>query len=311
MNSVPKNNFFLGVCLLSLSFSGCTSSSPPRFDGEAAFTKVLEQCQFGPRNPGSAGHERAKNYLLDKLREHSSFVKIQDFTFSDPEQGVELELTNIIASFYPKRTKRVLLCAHWDTRPFADRDPDTSLRAQPIPGANDGASGVAVLLEIARIVSLREPLWGVDIVLFDGEDGGEEGDVSQFSLGSKYFAKHRGDYQPEFGMVLDMIGDRELTVYKEGYSSMYARELVDSVWSRAEGLGLFCFRDSVKHFVYDDHVPLLSAGIPVIDIIDFDYPYWHTLSDTPDKCSPESLQKIGDLVLEILYRGIQFPRSGL
>ncbi len=310
MNSTIRKNALFYVCLLSILTSDCVSSSPPQFDGERAFADLLEQCRFGPRNPGSAGHGEAKNYFLDKLREHTKFVKIQDFVFSDRDQDVELELTNIIASFYPKKTKRVLLCAHWDTRPFADKDPDTALKAQPILGANDGASGVAVLLEIARIVSLREPLWGVDIVLFDGEDGGEEGDVSGFCLGSEYFAKHKGDYQPEFGMVLDMIGDKELTVYKEGYSSMYAGELVDLVWSRAEGLGLFCFRDSVKHFIYDDHIPLLGAGIAVIDIIDFDYPYWHTTSDTPDKCSPESLQKIGDLLLEILYRGIRFPRSG-
>ncbi|MCK4224094.1 MAG: M28 family peptidase [candidate division Zixibacteria bacterium] len=286
---------------LSFLLFGCTSSSAPEFDGEEAFAHLLEQCQFGPRNPGSEGHQKTKEYLLDKLRLHTNFVKIQDFSYSDQEQKIELELTNIIASFYPKKGKRVLLCAHWDTRPFADRDPDTTLQAEPILGANDGASGVAVLLEIARIISRKEPVWGVDIVLFDGEDGGREGDVDGFCLGSKYFAKNKRDYKPKFGILLDMIGDRDLTVYQEGYSSRYAKEFVDLVWSRAKNLGLFCFKDSVKYFMYDDHIPLLEAGIPVIDIIDFDYPYWHTTSDTPDKCSPESLQKIGDLLLEILY----------
>ncbi len=289
------------LCFLSFLLFGCTSSSAPEFDGEEAFVHLLEQCQFGPRNPGSEGHQKTKEYLLDKLRLHTNFVKIQDFSYSDQEQKIELELTNIIASFYPKKSKRVLLCAHWDTRPFADRDPDTTLQAEPILGANDGASGVAVLLEIARIISRKEPVWGVDIVLFDGEDGGREGDVDGFCLGSKYFAKNKRDYKPKFGILLDMIGDRDLTVYQEGYSSRYAKEFVDLVWSRAKNLGLFCFKDSVKYFMYDDHIPLLEAGIPVIDIIDFDYPYWHTTSDTPDKCSPESLQKIGDLLLEILY----------
>jgi glutaminyl-peptide cyclotransferase len=264
----------------------------------------VEQCQFGPRYPGSVGHEKAKKYFLDKLSLYTNFVKIQELVHSNQKQRVELKLTNIIASFYPEKTERVLLCAHWDNRPFADKDPDTTLQAEPILGANDGASGVAVLLEVARAISQKETIWGVDIVLFDGEDGGSEGDVDGFCLGSKYFAKNMGDYQPRFGILLDMIGDKDLTIYREGYSSRYAKMFLDSVWSCAEGLDLFCFKDSVKYYVYDDHVPLLAAGIQIIDLIDFDYPFWHTTSDTPDKCSSESLQKIGDLLLEILYVGI-------
>jgi len=304
MNLIRKSNILFFVCFLSFLLYGCISSSPPKFDGEAAFANLLKQCQFGPRNPGSEGHQRTRKYLLDKLSGHTNFIKVQDFVYSDQEQKIELELTNIIASFYPKKTKRLLLCAHWDTRPFADRDPDTALQTEPILGANDGASGVAILLEIARVISRKEPAWGVDIILFDGEDWGPEGDLDRFCLGSKYFAKNKGDYQPEFGILLDMVGDKDLTVYKEGYSSRYAKKFVDLVWSRAKNLGLSCLKDSVKYFMYDDHIPLLSAGIPVIDLIDFDYPFWHTTSDTPDKCSPESLQKIGDLLLEILYRGI-------
>lgn len=291
------------LCLLSFLFFGCSLSPPPEFDQDRAFAHLLQQCQFGPRNPGSGGHKRTRKYLLDKLSQHTNFIKTQDYVYPDPERKTELQLTNIIASFYPKKRKRMLLCAHWDTRPFADRDPDTTLRAEPILGANDGASGVAVLLEMARIISLKEPRWGVDIILFDGEDGGEEGDLEGFCLGSKYFAKNKGDYQPEFGILLDMIGDKDLTVYREGYSSRYAEIYVDLVWSRAESLGFSCFKDSVKHFMYDDHIPLLGAGIPVIDLIDFDYPFWHTTSDTPDKCSPESLRKIGALICDILYHG--------
>ncbi len=303
MNLIRKSNILFFVCFLSFLLYGCISSSPQKFDGEAAFANLLKQCQFGPRNPGSEGHQRTRKYLLDKLSGHTNFIKVQDFVYSDQEQKIELELTNIIASFYPKKTKRILLCAHWDTRPFADRDSDTALQTEPISGANDGASGVAILLEIARIISRSEPKWGVDIILFDGEDGGREGDLEGFCLGSKYFAKNKGAYQPEFGILLDMVGDKDLTVYKEGYSSKYAKKFVDLVWSRAKNLGLSCFKDSVKYFMYDDHIPLLSAGIPVIDLIDFDYPFWHTTSDTPDKCSPESLQKVGNLLLEILYRG--------
>ena len=304
MNSIRMGKIIFSLYLFVLIFCNCTSTPLPNFDGQRAFTHLLEQCQFGPRNPGSEGHQKAKKYFLDKLSQHTNFVKIQDFVYSSQEQKVELKLTNIIASFYPEKTERVLLCAHWDTRPFADKDPDTAKWAEPILGANDGASGVAVLLEVARVVSQKEPLWGVDIVLFDGEDGGAEGDLDEFCLGSKYFSKNKGDYQPKFGILLDMIGDKDLTIYPEGYSSRYTKTLVDSVWSRAEDLGFLCFKDSIKYFIYDDHVPLLAAGIPVIDLIDFDYPFWHTTSDTPDKCSLESLQKIGDLLMEILYRGI-------
>lgn len=304
MNQTRKNTLLFTLCCLSLLLDGCASSPSPQFDGQRAFADLLDQCRLGPRNPGSEGHRKARKYFLDKLSQQTNFVKVQDFVHSDREKGTELKLSNIIASFHPDKARRVLLCAHWDTRPFADHDPDTALRAEPILGANDGASGVAVLLEIARVLSRNEPLRGVDIVLFDGEDGGGEGDLEGFCLGSKHFAENKGSYQPEFGILVDMIGDKELTLYKEAYSARYAKELNDSVWSAASQLGLLCFKDSVKYAIYDDHVPLLAAGIRVIDLIDFDYPYWHTTSDTPDKCSPESLQKIGDLLVHVLYEGI-------
>lgn len=288
--------FFLGL------FYSCASNSPPKFDGAEAFQYLTAQCQWGPRNPGSEGHQRTKKYLLDKLRQNTNLVKTQEFVYQDTSGGKKLELTNIIASFYPDKRQRILLCAHWDTRPTADRDPDSSLREKPILGANDGGSGVAVLLEIARIVSQKRPKWGVDIILFDGEDYGPEGELDKFCLGSKYFAKNKGEYKPEFGILLDMIGDKDLNIYKEGYSSRYAKKIVDLVWGTAQKLKIDCFNDSTRNFVYDDHIPLLEVGIPCIDLIDFDYPYWHTTQDTPDKCSPESLQKIGEVLVEILYR---------
>lgn len=286
--------------LLGLSCS-CASSSPPKFDGAEAFEYLTAQCQLGSRNPGSEGHEITKKYLLDKLRRNTNLVKTQEFIYQDTSRGKKIELTNIIASFSPERKQRMLLCTHWDTRPTADRDPDSSLREKPILGANDGGSGVAVLLEITRIVSQKRPKWGVDIILFDGEDYGPEGELEKFCLGSKYFAKNKGEYKPEFGILLDMVGDKNLNIYKEAYSSRYAKKVVDLVWGTAQKLKIDCFNDSTKYFVYDDHIPLLEVGIPCIDLIDFDYPYWHTTQDTPDKCSPESLQKIGEVLVEILY----------
>ncbi|MGB8657657.1 MAG: M28 family peptidase [Candidatus Zixiibacteriota bacterium] len=301
MNLPIKEVVFVRLLFLSVLLGGCSQSTPD-FEGKKAFACLEEQCRFGPRCPGSEGHEKARKYLLDKLSEQTNFTKTQDFVYFDQERSVKLELTNIIASFYPDKKRRVLLCAHWDTRPFADQDPDKGLRTKPIPGADDGASGVAVLLEIARVISQKEPACGVDLVLFDGEDWGSEGNLDKYCLGSKHFAGILGDYRPQYGILLDMVGDRDLTVYREGYSSKYAKDLVDLVWSQASSLGLSCFKDSTKQFIYDDHLPLLGAGIPCIDLIDFDYPYWHTTSDTPDKCSPESLQKIGDLLIRILYR---------
>lgn len=301
MSLSTKKEIFLRLFLLAILLFSCSSSSV-KFDGERAFAHLLEQCQFGPRYPGSAGHERTRKYLLDKLSFHTNLVKTQDFVYFDESQNVKLELTNIIASFYPEKKERVLLSAHWDTRPMADHDPDTALRSKPILGANDGASGVAVLLEIATIISQRKPKWGVDLIFFDGEDWDTEGDLNELCLGSKHFAENKGAYQPKFGILLDMVGDKDLTFYREGYSSMSAHEIIDLVWSRAKSIGLSCFKDSINDFIYDDHIPLLNAGIPCIDLIDFDYPYWHTTQDTPDKCSPESLQKVGDLLIEILYR---------
>jgi hypothetical protein len=300
----------IGLCLVLLFvlLSSCSSSSVPRFDAQRAFTSITEQCAIGPRYPGSTGHEKVRKYLLDRLSECTPLVKSQEFTYRDQEQKLTLQLTNVIASFYPEKKERILLCAHWDTRPFADHDPDSSLRSQPILGANDGASGVAILLEVARIVSEKEPQWGVDLIFFDGEDWGPESELDKFCLGSKYFAKNKGDYQPDLGILFDMVADKDLQLYKEAFSCTYAPEAVDLIWAKAHSLGFSCFNDTIMHFIYDDHLPLLEAGIPCINLIDYDYPWYHTTSDTPDKCSPNSLQIMGDLLMDVLYHRFELPK---
>ena len=208
---------------------------------------------------------------------------------------------NIIAPFNMMQRKKLILCAHWDTRPWADKDPDSTKHQEPIPGANDGASGVAVLLEIARLISKNPPPIGVIIVLFDGEDGGEEGWVDNFALGSKYYASHLPGSKPKTAILLDMVGDKDLRIYKEALSDLYFHGLVDTLWNRAAEIGLEVFDPEVKYQVFDDHIPLVQAGIRAVDIIDFEYPYWHTLEDTPDKCSAKSLKQVGDFIVSILY----------
>ncbi|MBN2356898.1 M28 family peptidase [candidate division KSB1 bacterium] len=236
------------------------------------------------------------------MRSTADHVSTQPFlhTFGQPAHTVTA--TNIIANFFPQQKKRVLLCAHWDCRHWADQDPDPEKRTMPVPGANDGASGVAVLLEIAQLLKQHKPPVGIDMVFFDGEDQGTSADDRSYAKGSAVFAKQLlPSYRPLFGILLDLIGDSDLQIFQEMYSIEYARPIVDQVWQTAEKLGIDAFVPKPGYAVFDDHVPLLERGIPCIDIIDFDYPYWHTVSDTPDKCSPESLEKVGKVVLHVIY----------
>ncbi len=182
-----------------------------------------------------------------------------------------------------------------------ERDPDPGRRGEPILGANDGASGVAVLLELGRMVSEQPPHVGIDIVLFDAEDGGDEGGLGAWCIGSSYYASHLGAYCPRYAIVVDMIGDCDLEIPMEPYSRSAAPELMRLVWDSAERVGASSFVDRIGTAIYDDHVPLVQAGLSAIDLIDLDYAYWHTVEDTPDKCCPESLADVGRVVAEFIY----------
>ncbi|MCR4439012.1 MAG: M28 family peptidase [bacterium] len=279
------------------------SAQLPQFDERKAYEHLLRQVAFGPRAPGTPGHRACLEYLTMELEKYADKVTQQKFQHTFGPERRTVVMSNIIANFWSEKTKRVLLCAHWDTRPWADHDPDPANRATSIPGANDGASGVAVLLEIARLLKAHEPRFGVDIVLFDGEDCGQEGDDRTWAIGSRHFAESKDPrYRPLFGILLDMVGDADLEIYIEQHSQESAPDVVSLVWARAAELGVTEFIRRPKYALVDDHVPLLRAGIRCIDIIDYDYPYWHTLADTPDKCSAESLGKVGRVVLSVLYR---------
>ncbi len=273
---------------------GCHSS--PQFDGGRSFEHLLAQTAMGPRNPGSPGHAACRAYLVEELSRLADTVLVQDFTLDGFPGG----LANIVGRYNAESADRILLAAHWDTRPWADLDPDTSNRSKAILGANDGASGVAVLLEVARVLSQKRPHRGVDIVFFDVEDSGDAGRPETFCLGSVYYAAHMPKPKPMFGILVDMIGDRELDIYIERNSLAGAPHVVDLVWEHAKESK--SFHRFPMYSVHDDHLSLLSVGIPCVALIDFDYPYWHTVEDTPDKCSAKSLKEVGDVLLSIAYR---------
>ena len=290
---------------LGLYWWGVRDPKPP-FSGERALQLVRKQVAFGPRVPGTSAHEKAKSFFLSTLRKYAERVGTQPFSY--PIGGDTLRGANIIASFNPKLPERILLAAHWDSRPRADQERDTSLHQKPVPGANDGASGTAVLLELARHLSKQPPGVGVDIVLFDMEDmgTGEPSDSTErevpYAIGSKYFAEHRQGYRPDYGILLDIVCDKHLRIPKEGYSVRYAGQVVRKVWEAAEEVGASAFVDERGRAVMDDHVPLLREGIPMIDLIQTPFPwYWHTTKDTPDKCSAESLDQVGEVLTEVVY----------
>lgn len=279
----------------------------PEFDGNLAFGFLESQCALGPRNPGSEGHRKGLDYILTQVTPLADTVIVQSFSHHDPYTGAMVKLTNVIAQFRPEDPERIWIAAHWDTRPWADRDPDPKNRAKPILGANDGASGVAVLLELSHLLSESSPPLGIDLVFLDGEDMGKEGDLNNFFNGSRYLARHTPTRLPAYAIVVDMVGDQELELPIEQNSWIQAPELVKDLWGLGESLGLVQFESRIGHSVSDDHVVMFQErGIPAVDIIDFEYPnryanFWHTLQDTPDKCSAESLDVVGTLLLHHIF----------
>lgn len=301
------------LVILAVSQNACTSRPP--FDAGRAFADLEKQCRMGPRNPGSPGHQQCLEFLVSELEALTDHVRQQKFRYVDRHDSTAVfEGTNVIASINlePKKKKRVMIGAHWDTRPWADRDPDSSKHQTPIIGANDGASGVAILLEVARAIRQQPLDIGVDIFLFDMEDYGEHGyelkpdSLNPYCIGSDYFAKNNKNYFPAYGIIIDMVGDKDLDLPIENYSYVNAKDVVNKVWGAAKKLEKPAFRHSIEDAIFDDHIAFQKIGIPCIDIIDFNYPdetnrYWHTMQDTPDKCSPESLKQVGEVLLEVLY----------
>jgi glutaminyl-peptide cyclotransferase len=294
-------HLLLVVCALLPVAAAPRGSAPAAlrsrlFDSERAYRDLVRQCDFGPRVPGTAAHERCGEWLAKELGSRADELSVHRLRAKAGDTWVPL--ANIAATFNPDGTRHILLCAHWDTRPTADRDPDPAERGKPIIGANDGASGVAVLLEIARALEAQPPKQRVTIVLFDGEDYGPS--ATDMFLGSRAFAESYAGPPVAWGVLLDMVGDRELRLPYEQYSFDRAPAVVHRIWGAAARAGSEAFVREPGPPVLDDHVFLLRAGIPCIDVIDFDYPHWHTRADTPDKCSADSLNQVGRAILQAI-----------
>ena len=268
-------------------------------NAERAFGYLVDICSIGPRPSGSAGMERQQKLISDHFEKFEAEVRFQSFDAVHPLTGRPVRMNNIVVSWHPKSRERVLLACHYDTRPYPDRDRDNPQRV--VLGANDGASGVALFMELAHHMADLEPTYGVDFVLFDGEEL-IYGNQGKYFLGSEHFAtdylRNPPEYSYHFGVVVDMIGDRRLNIFKERNSVKFAPKLTDSIWQTARALGVTEFNPRLKHEIQDDHLPLNRiAGIPTCDIIDFDYPQWHTTGDRPDRCSGESLATVGRVLL--------------
>jgi len=295
------------LTISTISVLSSCNNAVPNFDKGNAFRYLVEQCEFGPRNPGSNGYKQCLDYLQNTLSGFADTILLQSFVLDDLVNEKSYDLTNIIARFKAGDPQQLLIGAHWDTRPWADEDPDTEKRNDPIIGANDGASGVAVILELARILNASPPPIGITLVLFDGEDMGRSGTPKSYAQGSLAFAKDLPIEKPDEAIILDMIGDAELHIPIERNSYRQNRQLVKKLWSLAKVLSLDAFESRIVYTLYDDHVPLWAeAKIPAVDIIDFNYPnsyenYWHTTQDLPENCSAESLGQVGTLLVHYIY----------
>jgi glutaminyl-peptide cyclotransferase len=294
------------LALLALALLAACRDTTPRareFAGPSAFKYIETQVGFGPRIPGTEAHRRMAAWLDSLLRQRADTVVAQRWTHVTAA-GDSLALTNFIARFKPAASKRLLFLAHWDSRPTAD-SPTSTDSTKPVPGANDGGSGVALLLGVADVLKRTPPSIGVDLLFDDGEDYGDFTKTPKDVLiGARYYAAHPvPGPQPLYAVLFDLVADSDLQIFQEGNSLIGAPEVVELVWDTAKDLGYGgTFVATPKHTLIDDHLELQKAGIRAIDVVDFDYPSWHTKDDTIDKVSSKSLQIVGDVAVGLVRR---------
>lgn len=267
------------------------------FDQAKAWAHLIKQCEFGPRVPGTDEHVKCRDYIAEEMKKHCDNVRFQEFVHVWSATRARKQMWNILGEQGWKDAKvRVVVLAHWDTRPTADMEWDSDKQKQPIAGANDGASGVAVLLELMRVMKDKRPTdLGILYLMTDGEDLGPS--LAEMFLGAVHFSKNLPNPKPDYGILLDMVGDKDLQIPMEPNSVRFARPLMNAFYDHAHKIGLgSTFPKTPGPEIYDDHLALNNKGIPTIDLIDFSYDPWHTLADTPDKCSAESLGKVGKMM---------------
>ncbi len=293
------------LALLLLLLPGCRDRAPRarEFDAASAFHYIETQVGFGPRIPGTESHRRAAAWLDSLLRQRADTVIVQSWTHVTAKSD-SLPLSNFIARFRPGEAKRLLFLAHWDSRPTAD-SPTSTDSTRPVPGANDAGSGVAALLGVADVLHRAPPSIGVDLLFVDGEDYGDfTATPKDVLIGSRYYAAHPAPGpQPLYAVLFDLVADKDLQIFEEGNSLIGAPEVVELVWDTAKDLGYAgTFVATPKHTLIDDHLELQKVGIRAIDVVDFDYPSWHTKDDTIDKVSAASLQIVGDVAVALVRR---------
>lgn len=302
--TITKGALLSVAFLLLSSCRGERQVNGGKFDGQSAINYAKAQLDFGPRIPGTPAAQRAGDWIIAQMKQRADTVIVQSWTHVT-QDGKQLPMRNIIARFKPTATDHILYVTHWDTRPISDGSENLGERQLPVPGANDGASGVGLFVALGDALKKNPPAQGVDLLFVDGEDYGVFDDkLADVLIGSAYFAAHPVDpnYRPIFGVLWDMIGDSDLAIKKEAISIDQAPEVVDRVWQTAKDLGHEdVFLPVEQGAITDDHVPLLKAGFRVIDVIDIDYPYHHRPTDTLDKISARSLSIVGD-VAEALVR---------
>ncbi len=291
----------LSVVLFILLVTTSTSNGN-EFDSERAFQLLEKICEFGPRVPGSEAHSRCLKFFKDELHDLGYTVYLQEFEETPTLLKKKVMMTNLIAYHEPLSTETViLLSSHWDSRPIAEHDPSLRNRTKPIVGANDGASANAVLLELARLFNTHPYAHHLVFVFFDGEDLGTRENLHEYCLGSRYLARTTPPFLTfDFGINLDMIGDKDLLIKVEPHSYTAAADIVREFWKIGQQHYPAHFSSEFSPPILDDHYPFISQGISYINIIDFEFPYWHTQKDTPENCSAFSLKVVGDTVVKFV-----------
>ena len=297
----PRSSLFLLV-LASVIALACNATEPPLFSADNALAHIEKQVSFGPRVPGSAARDSAAAYIAHTLERCGARVTVQPFEVDDPYAERRIRMVNVIGSFSPDAKKRIMFASHYDSRPWADQETDSTLWTSPIPGAVDGATSTAILLDLARMVGERAPSGvGIDLVFFDGEDYGKEGDLDHYLLGSRHFAANLEGYRPVAAILLDMVGGTGTTIRREEFSHQKSPALVNYVFERAGELGLDYFEAAPGSGIYDDHVPLLQAGFDAIDLFGYGFTAWHTLRDDMTAVEKGKVDQVGVLLRDLVY----------